>query len=592
LYPAPSTRTIILWKEEPMDLTNQIILVVSLVLFASILASVVTSRFGVPLLLVFLFIGMLLGEEGPGGIQFDDVQVAHLFGSLALAIILFDGGLVTPFRNFRVGLKPAVGLATVGVLITTGITGLFAAWWLDLHWLEGLLLGAIVGSTDAAAVFSLLRSQGLELKQRVGATLEIESGSNDPMAIFLTIVLMELIISGNDDVGLVLLLEFVRQMGLGALFGILGGLGLVRLINRLEMSPGLYPLAVMAGGLCIFGITSVLQGSGFLAIYLAGLVVGNRPLQSSQYIKRFHDGIARLSQIGMFLMLGLLVTPSELLPVALNALTFAAVLTLIARPIAVWLCLLPFRFPWREQVFVGWVGLRGAVPIILALFPLLAGMDQASMYFNIVFFVVLVSLLIQGWTVAYSARRLGLEVPPTAHQVQRVELDIPGQRELELVGYRLAKDTPVVVERRDALRLPKSARVVAVLRGKHLVDTLDLADLKPDDYLYLIAEPTDLAELDRLFVASAAPERLSDQVFFGEFVLNGEAPVGDLAAAYGLDLPVSDYPLTLDAFIRRLLHTAHPVVGDRLQLKTVDLVVRKVEGDRILKVGLKLKRGG
>jgi len=356
------------------------------------------------------------------------------------------------------------------------------------------------------------------------------------------------------------------------------------------MSPGLYPLAVMAGGLTIFGITSVLQGSGFLAIYLAGLVVGNRPLQSSQYIKRFHDGIARLSQIGMFLMLGLLVTPSELLPVAVDALLFATVLTLVARPIAVWLCLLPFRFPWREQVFVGWVGLRGAVPIILALFPLLAGMDQASMYFNIVFFVVLVSLLIQGWTVAASARRLGLEVPPTSHQVQRVELDIPGQRELELVGYRLAKDTPVVVERRGALRLPKCARIVAVLRGKHLVDVLDLADLKSDDYLYLIADPADLAELDRLFVASAAPERLSDQVFFGEFVLNGEAQVADLAAAYGLDLPDSDRALTLDAFIRHALHTAHPVVGDRLRLKTVDLVVREVEGDRILKVGLKLMR--
>ena len=575
-----------------MDLTNQIILVVSLVLLASILASVVTSRFGVPLLLVFLFIGMLLGEEGPGGIQFDDVQMAHLFGSLALAIILFDGGLVTPFRNFRVGLKPAVGLATVGVLITAGVTGLFAAWWLELHWMEGLLLGAIVGSTDAAAVFSLLRSQGLELKQRVGATLEIESGSNDPMAIFLTIVLMELIIGGSDDIGLVLLFEFVRQMGLGALFGTIGGLGLVRLINRLEMSAGLYPLAVMAGGLTIFGITSVLQGSGFLAIYLAGLVIGNRPLQSSQYIKRFHDGIARLSQIGMFLMLGMLVTPSELLPVAVDALLFAAVLTLVARPIAVWLCLLPFRFPWREQVFVGWVGLRGAVPIILALFPLLAGMDQASMYFNIVFFVVLVSLLIQGWTVASSARRLGLEVPPTSHQVQRVELDIPGQRELELVGYRLAKDTPVVVERRDARRLPKSARVAAILRGKHLVDTLDLSDLKPDDYLYLIADPADLAELDRLFVASAAPERLSDQVFFGEFVLNGEARVGDLAAAYGLDLPAAEHALTLDAFIRHALHTAHPVVGDRIGLKTVDLVVREVEGDRILKVGLKLMRSG
>jgi cell volume regulation protein A len=556
---------------------------------ASILASVVTNRVGVPLLLVFLLIGMMLGEQGPGGIQFHDVQMAHLFGSLALALILFDGGMVTPFRNFRVGLRPAIGLATIGVVITAAITGLFAAWWLGLHWMEGLLLGAIVGSTDAAAVFSLLRSRGLELKQRVGATLEIESGSNDPMAIFLTIVLIELVISGNDDLGLVVLLEFVRQMGLGGLFGILGGLILVWLINRLEMSPGLHPLAVLAGGLSIFGITSVLQGSGFLAIYLAGLLIGNRPLQSSRYIKRFHDGIARLSQIGMFLMLGLLVTPSELLPVALDALLFAAVLILIARPIAVWLCLLPFRFPWREQVFVGWVGLRGAVPIILALFPLLAGMDQAQMYFNIVFFVVLVSLLIQGWTVASSARWLGLEVPPTSHLFQRVELDIPGQRELELVGYRLAKDTPVVMERRGAFLLPKGVRVVAVVRGKHLLEQIDLADLRPEDDLYLIADPTDLPELDRLFAASTAPERLSDQAFFGEFVLNGEARVGDLSAAYGLDLPEADHALTLDELIRRGLNN-HPVVGDRLRLKAVELVARKVEGDRVLKVGLKLAR--
>lgn len=574
-----------------MDLTNQIILVTALVLFSSILASVVTSRVGAPLLLVFLLIGMLLGEQGPGGIEFGDVQMAHLFGSLALAIILFDGGMSTPFRNFRVGLKPAIGLATIGVLITAAITGLFAAWWLELHWIEGLLLGAIVGSTDAAAVFSLLRSQGLELKQRVGATLEIESGSNDPMAIFMTIVLIELLVSGKEDVGLVMLLEFVRQMGLGGLFGILGGLSLVWIVNRVEMSSGIYPLLVLAGGLTIFGVTSILQGSGFLAIYLAGLLVGNRPLQSSQYVKRFHDGIAKLAQIGMFLMLGLLVTPSELLPVAVDALLFAAVLTLLARPLAVWLCLLPFHFPWREQIYIGWVGLRGAVPIILALFPLLAGLDQANMYFNIVFFVVLVSLLIQGWTVAVSARWLRLEVPPTSHVVQRVELDIPGQRELELVGYRLAKDTPILVERRSSTRLPKCARMVALMRGKQLVDPVDLAALEPGDYLYLIADPAELAELDRLFVASAAPERLSDQSFFGEFVLNGEARIGDLATFYGLDLPQEDHGLTLDAFIQRGLNTP-PVVGDRLQLKTVELVVRQVESDRILKVGLKLARKG
>ncbi|TCT22074.1 potassium/proton antiporter [Thiobaca trueperi] len=573
-----------------MELTNQIILIASFVLLVSVLAGVLTSRVGAPLLLVFLFIGMLLGEDGPGGIAFDNVQEAHLIGSLALAIILFDGGLATPYRNFRVGLKPALGLATLGVLLTAGITGGFAAWWLGLHWMEGLLLGAIVGSTDAAAVFSLLRSNGLELKQRVGATLEIESGSNDPMAVFLTIVLIELIQSDQGNPGLVLLIEFFRQMGLGALFGLAGGFGVVWLINRLEMMPGLYPLAVLAGGLSIFGVTAVLDGSGFLAIYLAGLVIGNRPLQFRLDIKRFHDGISNLAQIGMFLMLGLLVTPLELLPVGLDALLFALVLILVARPLAVGLCLLPFRFPWREQVFIGWVGLRGAVPIILALFPLLAGLPQAQMYFNIVFFVVLLSLLIQGWTLAPLARWLRLEVPPTTHVVQRVELDIPGQQELELVGYRLADNAPVVIEKRAALTLPRGARVVAVLRDRHLLESIDPLDPRPGDYLYLMADPRDLPELDRLFVASPVPERLSDLAFFGEFVLNGEARVSDLCAAYGLKLPVADRDITLDALIRRSLN-AHPVVGDRLHVGQVELVVRQVQDDRAVKVGLKLPHG-
>ncbi|MBK1717541.1 potassium/proton antiporter [Thiocystis violacea] len=571
-----------------MDLTNQIILIGSLVLFVSVLASVVTSRLGAPLLLVFLVIGMLLGEDGPGGIAFGDIQLAHLLGSLALAIILFDGGLATPYKDFRVGLKPALGLATLGVAVTAAVTGLFAVWWLELRWLEGLLLGAIVGSTDAAAVFSLLRSRGLELKQRVGATLEIESGSNDPMAVFLTIALIELLLVDQANPGLILLMEFFRQMGLGMLIGIGGGFALVWLINRLEMSPGLHPLAIMAGGLSLFGITAALDGSGFLAIYLVGLVIGNRPLHSRLEIKRFHDGIARLAQIGMFLMLGLLVTPSALLPVAPDALLFAGVLILIARPLAVGLCLLPFRFPWREQLFLAWVGLRGAVPIILALFPLLAGLDQAPMIFNIVFFVVLVSLLIQGWTVTSFARLLDLEIPPTTHRVQRVELDIPGQQELELVGYRLAENAPVIQDRRAEPRLPKGARLVAVLRDKHLLETSAPLDPRANDYVYLLADPRDLAELDRLFVARP-DERLSERAFFGEFVLNGDARLADLCAFYGLDTSGVEPDLTLDARIRRDLN-AHPVVGDRLRLGAMELVVREVEDDRIRKVGLKLTK--
>ena len=572
-----------------MELTNQIIFIGAMMVLVSIFASVLTSRLGAPLLLVFLVLGMLLGVDGPGGVLFDDVQLSHLLGSLALAVILLDGGLATPYEDFRVGLRPALGLATLGVAITASVTGLFAAWWLDLRWLEGLLLGAIVGSTDAAAVFSLLRSQGVELKQRVGATLEIESGSNDPMAVLLTVVLIELLQGVGGNPGLVILTEFARQMGLGALIGVSGGFALVWLLNRISMSPGLYPLAALSGGLSLFGITATLDGSGFLAIYLAGLVMGNRPLQLRLEVKRFHDGIARLAQIGMFLMLGLLVTPSELVPVAGDALLFAAVLILVARPLAVWLCLLPFRFPWREQVFLGWVGLRGAVPIILALFPLLAGLAQAQTFFNIVFFVVLISLLIQGWTVTALARALRLEVPPVTHRVQRVELDIPGQQELELVGYLLAAEAPLLCRACGWASLPGQAKLVAVVRDNRLIEPADQEGLQAGDYLYLIAEPKALPELDRLLIAEPEADYLSDRTFFGEFVLRGDIRLGDLCAVYGLDLSQEDRDLTPDALIRRALN-AHPVVGDRVQLGCVELVVREVESDAVTQVGLKLPR--
>ena len=570
-----------------MDWAHQVIFFGALVVLGSILSSVVTSRLGVPLLLVFLGIGMLLGPEGPGGLVFENIPLAHLIGSAALAVILFDGGLRTPVRNFRTGLKPALGLATVGVVMTSGLTGLFAWWWLGLSWLEALLLGAIVGSTDAAAVFSLLHSRGLELKSRVGATLEIESGSNDPMAIFLTIVLIELLLLPDRSFGLVVVVEFLQQMGLGALIGVLGGLGLLWLINRLPMSPGFYPLAALAGALCIFGLTGLLGGSGFLAVYLAGLVVGNRPLEAGQNIKRFHDGIASLAQIGMFLMLGVIVTPSELPPVALDAGLLAAVLILVARPLAVGVCLLPFRFPWREQLFIAWVGLRGAVPIILALFPLLAGLDLAEYFFHVVFFVVLISLLVQGWTVAPAARWLQLELPPTTTRVQRTELDIPGQQEMELVGYRLAESTPVVREAWSSFHLPPSARLVAHLRGGHLLEHLEVMDLRAGDHLYIMVAPAELPDLDRLFLATEVPERLSERSVFGEFVLNGDAEIGAVALAYGVPIPETECGKTLEDFVRCRLK-AEPVVGDTVDLDGIRLVIREMDGSRITRVGLKL----
>ncbi len=569
-----------------MDIVNQFILLAAGLLLLSILASALSARVGMPLLLVFLSIGMLIGDEGLGGIVFADIRTAYLVGSVALAVILFDGGLRTDVRNFRVGLRPALSLATLGVLLTALITGLFAAWVLGLSWLEGLLIGAIVGSTDAAAVFSLLHSRGLELKQRVGATLEIESGSNDPMAVFLTIVLVEALLAGQTRLGWDVVWVFVVQMGLGAVFGLAGGRLLSLVINRMQLSPGLYPLVALSGGVTIFASASVLGGSGFLAAYLAGLVVANRPLQAGQNILRFHDGMAWLAQITMFLVLGLFANPTALLGSALPALLIAAVLMLVARPLAVWLSLLPFRFPRQEQLFISWVGLRGAVPIVLALFPLMAGLDNAWIFFNVAFFVVLVSLVLQGWTVTPAARWLKLEVPTGSGVIQRVELDVPGEFDRELVGYRLDGESPAAKATRLPL-LPDGVRYAAVLRNHQPLDTCGLAELQAGDYVYLLAKHDDLPALDGLFSAAPDIERDAATRYFGEFIINGDARLEDLAQVYGFALPEEVHGHTVtELFATRF--GRRQVVGDRVVLGTVELVVRETEGAEVSRAGLKL----
>ena len=569
-----------------MDIVNQLILLAAGLLLLSILASALSARVGMPLLLVFLSIGMLIGDEGLGGIAFADIRTAYLVGSVALAVILFDGGLRTDVRNFRVGLRPALSLATLGVLLTAIITGLFAAWVLNLSWLEGLLIGAIVGSTDAAAVFSLLHSRGLELKQRVGATLEIESGSNDPMAVFLTIMLVEALLAGQNRLGWDVVWIFVVQMGLGAAFGLAGGWALGQVINRMQLSPGLYPLVALSGGVTIFAAASVLGGSGFLAAYLAGMVVANRPLQAGQNILRFHDGMAWLAQITMFLVLGLFAHPTALLDIALPALLVAAVLMLVARPLAVWLSLLPFRFPRQEQLFISWVGLRGAVPIVLALFPLMAGLENAWVFFNVAFFVVLVSLVFQGWTVTPAARWLKLEVPTGSGVIQRVELDVPGEFDRELVGYRLDDDSPAVKTARLPL-LPDGVQFAAVLRAHQPLDIRILASLEPGDYVYLLAKHGDLPALDGLFSAAPDTERDAATAFFGEFVINGDARLDDLAQVYGFTLPEEARGHTVEELFTKRFGRRQ-VVGDRIVLEQVELVVRETEGPRVIRAGLKL----
>lgn len=402
-----------------MDFVNVPLLAAAALVFASVLAGLFSARIGFSFLLVFLLAGIVAGEDGPGGLRFDDFRLVFWVGNVALAVILLDGGLRTAFSTFRTGLKPAALLATVGVLVSAALTGAAAVLLLGLDWPTALLLGAIVGSTDAAAVFALLTRSGVTLNERVAATLEIESGVNDPMAIYLTVACLGLIaaLAQGQSPGAEVLLTFVQQFGWGTLLGLAGGFLMGLLLQRIaarDAGGGILALLLVAGGLSLFAATGVIGGSGFLAVYLFGMIVANRaPAETAPTLPAM-DGYAWLAQAGMFLLLGLLVTPSELVPALLPSLALALVLIFIARPAAVWLCLWPFRFTRAETAYIAWVGLRGAVPIVLALFPLLAGVPDAQLLFNAAFVVVLVSLLLQGSTIGWMARRLGVALPDKA----------------------------------------------------------------------------------------------------------------------------------------------------------------------------------
>ena len=408
-----------------MDFVNLPLLFAAALIFVSVLSGIFSTRAGFSFLLVFLSAGFLAGEDGPGGLRFDDFTLSFWVGNVALAVILLDGGLRTALPTFRTGLKPSLLLATLGVVISAGVTGLGAMWLLDLDWRHGMLVGAIVGSTDAAAVFALLRSSGVTLNERVAATLEIESGMNDPMAVWLTLAFIALIIGAGEGEGEAwqdVALSFVRQFGLGGLIGLAGGRAvawLVRHVAREAPTDGILALLLLSAGLTVFAATGLAGGSGFLAVYLFGLVVGNRGGAKLPAALSAMDGFAWLSQAGMFLLLGLLVTPSAMLATAAPAFGVAVVLMLVARPIAVWLCLAPFRFRVNETWFIAWVGLRGAVPIVLAVFPLMAGVPHAMLVFNVAFVVVLASLLLQGMTIALAGRRFGVALPEVGDERRR-----------------------------------------------------------------------------------------------------------------------------------------------------------------------------
>ncbi|MFQ3231359.1 potassium/proton antiporter [Reinekea sp.] len=572
-----------------VELTYLYIFAAASLALISVVASLFTRYTGAPILLVFLVIGMLVGEDGIIGVKFDDFNIAFLLGHIALAIIIFDGGLGTRKDTFRVSLKPALTLATFGVLATAAITGYAAHLILNVTLLEGLLIGAIVGSTDAAAVFGLIRNAGFELKERTGATLEIESGSNDPMAIFLTITLVQLLqLSDDGSQGWTIANELFRQMGLGLAIGFAGGYLLVELLKRLQLPSSSYPLLALAGAMSLFGLIMMWGGSGFLAIFIIGVIVGNKPLPYSSDIHSFSDGFAWLSQIGMFLMLGMLVTPSDLLPITIPAVSIAFVLIFIARPIAVWFSLLPFHFPWREQVFIGWCGLRGAVPIILALFPYLAGLGNTQTYFELVFFVVLISLVLQGWTIAPVAKWLQIELPPTAKVPEYLHLPIHDEVGKELLVYPVLAGSRAVDSTVMSLPNIEGSQIVGVIRRGVLLSNVKEQELEYDDRVMFLATSSARPVLGRVFAPAAQSAKLEISSFFGEFALHPAAKLSDIAMLYGFNLDKAFAEVTVEKYIVTQFH-GKPVVGDHVKLGSVKLIVREIKDDQIVSVGLKLK---
>jgi potassium/hydrogen antiporter len=491
-----------------------LLLVGSILILISIAIAKLSDNLGVPALLLFLGIGMLAGSEGPGGIYFDDAALSQSIGVIALVFILFSGGLSTNWVEVRPIIWQATSLATFGVLITAISIGLFVSFLLKVPFLHGFLLGAIVSSTDAAAVFSVLRSKNVSLRGQLKPLLELESGSNDPMAVFLTIGIIQLLTIEHKSLGSMVSL-FILQMGIGGALGLGFGKTMIIILNRLKLAyEGLYPVFSLAFVAFIYGMTAFMGGSGFLAVYLAGLIAGNSEFIQKKSLFRFFDGLAWLSQIAMFLTLGLLVFPSHILPVSGIGLLISVFLMFIARPVSVFLSLSFAKLQGKEKLFISWVGLRGAVPIILATFPLIAKLPNAEWIFNVVFFIVLTSALMQGWSLPLSARLFRADAPHAPKRQYPIEFAPVEGVDTELVDlivpYHSAAAGKSIVE----LGMPDDSLIVLISRNESFVVPSGGTLLQEGDTVLVLVNKTNLPEVRLILAKQKSPDEKQLSISF------------------------------------------------------------------------------
>lgn len=460
----------------------------SILLFLSILASKTSFRYGIPSLLIFMAVGMLAGSDGIGGIYFNDPGITQFLGVVALIFILFSGGLETKWESIKPVWKKGVTLSTLGVFITAITVGLFVSWITDFSLVEGMLLGAIVSSTDAAAVFSILRTKSLGLKGGLRPLLELESGSNDPMAYFLTIAMLQLV--KQPDTNLWMLVPmFFKQMVMGAAMGIGLGYGMVQVINRIRLQvEGLYNVLLIALAFFSFAITDFIGGNGFLAVYIAAVILGNKSFVHKKTLIQYFDGLAWLMQVVMFITLGLLVYPTKVMPLAGTGFLIAVFLMFIARPIAVYISMAFFHLRRNERIFISWVGLRGAVPIIFATYPLLANVDKADTIFHLVFFIAVSSVLLQGTTLAIFADSLGLTVPATIKRKFALDLELSDQAKNVMDDIVIDLNSAVVGKEIMSLGLPKTVLIVLIERDGKFITPNGSAKIYANDKLKLMAD--------------------------------------------------------------------------------------------------------